>query len=111
MLDGLLKTRADQLGCAADYLHCIFYSDSPVFSEAAFAAGGGLARLPVFLGYVGQACRTVAPTMTEVTRRIHGGRGVFYIYSHYGGDATNFDMATEIVGMEDIEAPRRARER
>jgi phosphoenolpyruvate---glycerone phosphotransferase subunit DhaK len=39
----------------------------------------------------------------EVTKRIHGGKGVLYIYGNYGGDIMNFDMATEMAQMEDIE--------
>src|SRR5919201_184673 len=41
--------------------------------------------------------------MLEVTRRIHGGRGVLYIYGNYGGDVMNFDMASEMAQLEDIE--------
>jgi len=41
--------------------------------------------------------------MLAVTRQIHGGKGVLYIYGNYGGDIMNFDMATEMASMEDIE--------
>jgi dihydroxyacetone kinase-like protein len=41
--------------------------------------------------------------MLEVTRRIHGGKGVLYVYGNYGGDVMNFDMATELAEMENIE--------
>ncbi|MGI8747866.1 MAG: dihydroxyacetone kinase subunit DhaK, partial [Deinococcus sp.] len=37
------------------------------------------------------------------TRRIHGGRGVLYLYGNYGGDVMNFDMANEMAAMEEIE--------
>ena len=47
--------------------------------------------------------RRAADTMLNVTRRIHGGKGVVYIYGNYGGDVMNFDMAAEMAGMEDIE--------
>jgi dihydroxyacetone kinase len=43
-----------------------------------------------------------ADQMLEVTKRIHGGRGVLYIYGNYGGDVMNFDMATEMADMEGI---------
>ncbi len=39
--------------------------------------------------------------MAAVTRRIHGGAGVVYIYGNYGGDVLNFDMAAETVNFED----------
>ena len=41
--------------------------------------------------------------MLTVTGRIHGGKGVVYIYGNYTGDTMNFDMATEMADMNDIE--------
>jgi dihydroxyacetone kinase-like protein len=41
--------------------------------------------------------------MLDVTRAIHGGAGVIYIYGNYGGDVMNFDMATELAATEDID--------
>jgi dihydroxyacetone kinase-like protein len=43
-----------------------------------------------------------ADQMLEVTKRIHGGAGVVYIYGNYGGDTMNFDMASEMADMEGI---------
>ena len=40
--------------------------------------------------------------MLEVTRAIHQGAGVLYIYGNYGGDIMNFDMAAEMADMEGI---------
>lgn len=114
MLDGLLKAHPDQLTYAGNDVHCIVRADAPVTGKVALATGGGSGHLPVFLGYVGKGmldgCAVgdvfqspSADQMLEVTRRIHGGRGVVYIYGNYGGDIMNFDMAAEIAGMEDIE--------
>ncbi|MCS7060105.1 MAG: dihydroxyacetone kinase subunit DhaK [Anaerolineae bacterium] len=114
MLDGLLKAHPDQLAYAAGDVHCIVRADAPVQGKVALATGGGSGHLPVFLGYVGKGmldgCAVgdvfqspSADQMLEVTRRIHGGRGVLYIYGNYGGDIMNFDMAAEMAAMEDIE--------
>src|SRR4029453_15628104 len=114
MLDGLLKAHPNELAHAGDDLHCIVRADSPVQGKVALATGGGSGHLPVFLGYVGKGlldgCAVGdvfssprADKMLEVTKRIHGGKGVLYIYGNYGGDVMNFDMATEMAGMEDIE--------
>jgi len=114
MLDGLLKAHPDQLAHAGGDVHCIVRADAPVMGKVALATGGGSGHLPVFLGYVGKGmldgCAVgdvfqspSAEQMLEVTRRIHGGRGVLYIYGNYGGDVMNFDMAAEMAGMEDIE--------
>ncbi|HEY3290536.1 MAG TPA: dihydroxyacetone kinase subunit DhaK [Anaerolineae bacterium] len=114
MLEGLLMAHPDQLAHAGDVLHAIVRADSPVQGKVALATGGGSGHLPVFLGYVGKGlldgCAVgdvfsspSADTMLEVTKRIHGGKGVVYIYGNYGGDVMNFDMATEMASMDDIE--------
>jgi phosphoenolpyruvate---glycerone phosphotransferase subunit DhaK len=113
MLEGLLAAHPSMLDHAGDDLHCIVRTDSPVSGKVALATGGGSGHLPVFLGYVGQGmldgcavgdvfASPSAEQMFEVTRRIHGGKGVVYIYGNYGGDVMNFDMATEMADMEDI---------
>ncbi len=114
MLDGLLKAHPDMLTFAGDDTHCIVRAGAPIEGKVALATGGGSGHLPVFLGYVGQGlldgcavgdvfASPNADQMLEVTRRIHGGRGVLYIYGNYGGDTMNFDMAAEMAAMEDIE--------
>jgi dihydroxyacetone kinase-like protein len=113
MLDGLLKAYPTQLDYAAGDVHCIVRAAAPVQGKVALATGGGSGHLPVFLGYVGQGmldgcavgdvfASPAAEQMLEVTRRIHGGQGVLYIYGNYGGDTMNFDMAAEMAEMEDI---------
>jgi dihydroxyacetone kinase-like protein len=113
MLDGLLKAHPDLLSFAAGDPHCIVRADAPVQGKVALATGGGSGHLPVFLGYVGQGlldgCAVgdvfASPSserMLEVVRRIHGGKGVLFIYGNYGGDVMNFDMAAELAAMEDI---------
>lgn len=114
MLDGLLKAHPNMLAYAGNDVHCIVRADSPVQGKVALATGGGSGHLPVFLGYVGRGlldgcavgdvfASPSADQMLEVTRRIHGGKGVVYIYGNYGGDVMNFDMSTEMASMDDIE--------
>jgi dihydroxyacetone kinase-like protein len=113
MLEGLVKAHPDLLDYQDD-LHCIVRADSPVEGKVALATGGGSGHLPVFLGYVGRGmldgcavgdvfASPSADQMFEVTKRIHGGQGVVYIYGNYGGDVMNFDMAAEMADMEGIE--------
>jgi dihydroxyacetone kinase-like protein len=112
MLDGLLKAHPDQLARAEDP-YAIVRADAPVQGKVALATGGGSGHLPVFVGYVGRGlldgcavgdvfASPSADQMLAVTRRIHGGRGVVYIYGNYSGDTMNFDMATEMAELEDI---------
>lgn len=113
MLGGLLKAHPNALKQGDDPF-AIVRADAPVQGKVALATGGGSGHLPVFLGYVGKGlldgCAVGdifnSPTseqMLDVTRRIHGGKGVVYIYGNYGGDIMNFDMAGEMAEMEDIE--------
>ena len=112
MLDGLLKAHPDQLATAGEPF-TIVRADAPVQGKVALATGGGSGHLPVFLGYVGKGlldgcavgdvfASPSADQMLAVTRRIHGGAGVVYIYGNYSGDTMNFDMASEMADMEDI---------
>src|SRR5579871_3769757 len=118
MLEGLLLARPDALRAAGapatGSRRAIVRADAPVQGKVALATGGGSGHLPVFLGYVGKGlldgcavgdvfASPSAEQMLEVTRRIHGGKGVLYIYGNYGGDVMNFDMATELADLEDIE--------
>ncbi|MEM8551365.1 MAG: dihydroxyacetone kinase subunit DhaK [Pseudomonadota bacterium] len=112
MLDGLVKAHPEALKFGED-VFSIVRADAPVEGKVALATGGGSGHLPVFLGYVGKGmldgCAVgdvfnspSAEQMADVTRRISGGKGVVYIYGNYGGDVMNFDMASEMVDMEDI---------
>jgi len=76
-------------------------------------SGGGSGHLPVFTGYVGKglidACAIgdvfaspSADQMAEAMGQGNGGVGVLRLYGNYGGDVMNFDMAGDIVEMEDI---------
>ncbi len=76
-------------------------------------SGGGSGHLPVFTGYVGpgllDACAIgdvfASPSveqMADAIRSANGGAGVLRLYGNYGGDIMNFDMAGDLVAMEDI---------
>ncbi len=113
MLDGLYKAHPEQLAFVDD-IHSLVRADAPVEGKVGLMTGGGSGHLPVFLGYVGQGmldgCAIgdvfQSPSVEQianVTRRIDGGKGVIYIYGNYGGDVMNFDMAAEVVEMDDVE--------
>ena len=113
MLEGILPAHPDQLAFAAGDRRCIIRAGSPTKGKVGIATGGGSGHLPLFLGYVGQGmldgCSVggvfqspSAEQMLNVTKAIHGGAGVLYIYGNYGGDIMNFDMAKDMAAMEDI---------
>src|SRR5512139_933043 len=81
--------------------------------KVALLIGGGSGHEPVFHGFIGDnmadgaACGNIfaAPTpdiILEVTRAIHRGRGVLYLYGNYAGDVMNFDIAAEMAADEGI---------
>jgi dihydroxyacetone kinase-like protein len=81
--------------------------------KVGIVSGGGSGHLPIFTGYVGpgllDACAIgdvfASPSvdqMADAIRAANGGAGVLRLYGNYGGDIMNFDMAGDIVEMEDI---------
>ncbi len=73
--------------------------------------GGGSGHLPIFTGYVGRGLLSAAAIgdvfaspssdqMASAIRFSNGGAGVLLLYGNYGGDVMNFDMAAEMVALE-----------
>jgi len=112
MLDGIYLAHPKQLAYVADDRRCMVVAKR-VPGKVGLATGGGSGHLPLFLGYVGAGLLDGAAVggvfqspsgeqMLEVTKAIHQGAGVLYIYGNYSGDILNFDMATEMAEVEDI---------
>jgi dihydroxyacetone kinase-like protein len=112
MLEGILAAHPEQLTTAANDLRCVVTA-RPKEGKVGIATGGGSGHLPLFLGYVGDGlldgCAVggvfqspSAEQMFEVTKAVHRGAGVLYLYGNYSGDIINFDMAAEMASMEDI---------
>ncbi|MFQ3183709.1 MAG: dihydroxyacetone kinase-like protein [Alteromonas macleodii] len=81
--------------------------------KVGIVSGGGSGHMPVFTGYVGtgllDACAIgdvfASPTseqMVDAIRIADQGAGVLKLYGNYGGDVMNFDMAGDIVEMDNI---------
>ena len=81
--------------------------------KVGIVTGGGSGHLPVFTGYVGtgllDACAIgdvfASPSveqMADAMRAANGGAGVLRLYGNYGGDVMNFDMAGDMLEMEDV---------
>src|SRR5512138_394752 len=114
MLEGLLAAHPDKLKAVGGELRALTRAESPVSGKVAIVTGGGSGHLPVFMGYVGRGLVDGAaignvfasPSMNQMltlTKAVHGGRGVLYLYGNYGGDIMNFDLAAEMAGDEGIE--------
>jgi len=112
MLEGFCLAHADQLMAAPDEPRAVVRREA-FTGRVTIATGGGSGHLPLFVGYVrkglvdGCAVGNVfnSPStdqMLAVTRAIHGGRGVLYLYGNYTGDRINFEAAAELAGDEGI---------
>lgn len=111
MLEGIYAAHPDELEYVEGDLHCLV-SRKKHPGKVGIATGGGSGHLPLFLGYVGEnmldGCAIgdvfqspSAEQMLAVTKAIHQGAGVLYIYGNYNGDIFNFNMAAEMADMEE----------
>ena len=114
MLVGLCAAHPEYYQQAGDDGRVIKRPDAPVDGKVGIVTGGGSGHLPIFTGYIGKglldACAIgevfASPSveqMAEAIRVANGGRGVLRLYGNYGGDIMNFDMAGDVVEMEDIQ--------
>jgi dihydroxyacetone kinase-like protein len=114
MLDGIVAAHPDQLKLVQGEKRSVMRADGPVAGKVSIVTGGGSGHLPVFMGYVGRGLLDGAaignvfasPSMNQMltlTRAVHGGKGVLYLYGNYGGDVMNFDMAAEMAEDDGIE--------
>ena len=112
-LEGIILAHADELKFAEDNKCSVVRADAPVQGKVAIVTGGGYGHLPVFLGYVGKGfCDGVAvgnvftspscDAIVDAAKAVNGGAGVLFLFGNYMGDSMNFDMAAEMLSMEDI---------
>jgi len=113
MLEGLCLAHPEYFRRLGPEGRVIARAKGAVKGKVGIVSGGGSGHLPVFTGYVGKglldACAIgdvfsspSAEQMTEAMRAANGGAGVLRLYGNYGGDNMNFDMAGEMLEMEDI---------
>jgi dihydroxyacetone kinase-like protein len=83
--------------------------------KVALVIGGGSGHEPTFLGFVGKGLADAAAVgnifaspppqpAVDAAMAVQGGAGVLFMYGNYAGDVMNFDMASELLEMEGIEA-------
>jgi dihydroxyacetone kinase len=113
MLEGIVTAHPRDLRFAGSERRAVVRTDAPVQGKVALCTGGGSGHLPVFMGYVGRGlldgaaignvfASPAASQMLALTRAVHGGAGVLYLYGNYGGDVMNFDLAAEMAAEEGI---------
>ncbi len=113
MLRGIYYAYPDQVRCVDGNLRC-YATTKKVPGKVAIITGGGTGHLPLFLGYVGEnmldGCAVgnvfqspAAEWIYNLSKAVHNGAGILYLYGNYTGDIMNFDMAAELCEMDDIE--------
>jgi phosphoenolpyruvate---glycerone phosphotransferase subunit DhaK len=113
MLEGLVLAHPGRVRRLEEEPRALVRADAEFHGRVTIATGGGSGHLPVFVGYVGRGlvdgcavgnvfASPSADQMLAVTRAIHGGEGVLYLYGHYGGDRLNFELAAELAAAEGI---------
>ena len=114
MLDGILAAHPDQLRIPADDKRCLVRAVRGS-GKVALVTGGGSGHLPLFLGYVGEGlldgCAVggvfqspSADQWYQTAKAAEAGKGVLFIYGNYTGDIMNYEMAKEMLEMDDIRA-------
>lgn len=114
MMEGILAAHPGVVEAFGGNLRAIVSSNGPRPGKVGLVIGGGSGHEPTFVGFVGKGLADAAaignvfaspppdPIM-ECTRAADGGAGVLYMYGNYAGDVMNFDMAAEMMAMEDVE--------
>ena len=112
MLKGIYSAHPDKVKYVNDDLRC-YCAVKEKKGKVAIVTGGGTGHLPLFLGYVGDGLldgcgvggvfqSPSSEQIANVTREVDEGAGTLFLYGNYTGDIMNFDMAAEMLDMDDI---------
>lgn len=112
-LEGIILAHGDYLKFSDADRKAVFRSDAKTKKKVSIITGGGYGHLPTFLGYVGHGfCDGVAvgnvftspsgESIANAALETETGEGVLLLYANYVGDCLNFNLAKDILEMEDI---------
>ncbi|MFB2551982.1 dihydroxyacetone kinase subunit DhaK [Ensifer soli] len=114
MLEGILAAHPDILHVSEENGRAVIARNGPRQGKVGIVIGGGSGHEPTFVGFVGKgladACAVgnvfASPPPDPImacTRAVDRGAGVLYLYGNYAGDVMNFDMAAEMMALDDVE--------
>ncbi|WP_199256755.1 dihydroxyacetone kinase subunit DhaK [Alteribacillus sp. YIM 98480] len=112
MIEGFIAAYSNDYKKVPDVKGITYKHSSP--DKVGIVIGGGTGHEPLFIGAAGEGLADgvalgnvfAAPTpdtILEVTKSVDQGKGVLYIYGNYAGDVLNFDVASELAEVEDID--------
>ncbi len=112
MLRGIYAAHADRVKYVNDDLRC-YCTAKKKQGKVAIITGGGTGHLPLFLGYVGEGLidgcgvgsvfqSPSSEQIYNISKEVEAGAGILYLYGNYTGDIMNFDMASEMLEMDEI---------
>lgn len=115
MLQGVLSAHPNHLYAVDDMPRAIIAKNGPRKGKVGLVIGGGSGHEPTFLGFVGKGLADAAAIgnvfaspppdpIIACAKAVDGGAGVLFMYGNYAGDVMNFDMAAEMLALDDIEA-------
>lgn len=113
-LEGIILAHQDQLKFSSDDPRAVVRADAKTKEKVSIITGGGYGHLPTFLGYVGPGfCDGVAvgnvftspsgETIANAAMETETGKGVLLLFANYVGDCLNFEMAKDILEMQDVQ--------
>ncbi|MDP9813428.1 dihydroxyacetone kinase-like protein [Rhizobium tibeticum] len=114
MLQGVLSAHPNHLYAVEDMPRAIIAKNGPRRGKVGLVIGGGSGHEPTFLGFVGKGLADAAAIgnvfaspppdpIIACAKAVDGGAGVLFMYGNYAGDVMNFDMAAEMLALDDIE--------
>ena len=114
MLEGILAAHPDHLYAIEGSPRSIVAKNGPRDGKVGLVIGGGSGHEPSFLGFVGKGLADAAAVgnvfaspppdpIIECAKAVDHGAGVLFMYGNYAGDVMNFDMAAEMLAMDDID--------
>ncbi|NCC65183.1 MAG: dihydroxyacetone kinase subunit DhaK [Spirochaetia bacterium] len=114
MMEGIVAAYQDKVTLLNGDFRVLVKNTPTKPGKVGIVTAGGSGHLPVFLGYVGEGlldgcavgnvfASPSAQKMADMIKACDYGSGVLCLYGNYGGDKLNFNMACEMVEMDDIQ--------
>ncbi|WP_179039303.1 dihydroxyacetone kinase subunit DhaK [Rhizobium leguminosarum] len=114
MLQGILAAHPRHLYAVENMPRAIIARNGPRKGKVGLVIGGGSGHEPTFLGFVGKGLADAAAIgnvfaspppdpISACAMAVDGGAGVLFMYGNYAGDVMNFDMAAEMLALDEIE--------